>query len=141
MSQIDPLVSAFAELHLQFTRTLDRRMAEHGASLARTKLLLCLQKRGPLRGTDIADFFSQSPRTVTEAIDGLERDGLVERKSDPLDRRAKQIHITDKGIEAAARTEPLRRQIIDQTFGTLSADERAILGAILDKLSKALPSA
>jgi DNA-binding MarR family transcriptional regulator len=141
MSQIDPLVSAFAELHLQFTRTLDRRMAEHGASLARTKLLLCLQKRGPLRGTDIADFFSQSPRTVTEAIDGLERDGLVERKSDPVDRRAKQIHITDKGIDAAARTEPLRRQIIDQTFGTLSTDERASLGAILEKLSKALPSA
>jgi DNA-binding MarR family transcriptional regulator len=140
MSEIDPLVSAFAELHLQFTRTLDRRMAEHGASLARTKLLLCLQKRGPLRGTDIADFFSQSPRTVTEAIDGLERDGLVERKSDPVDRRAKQIHITDKGIDAAARTEPLRRQIIDQTFGTLSADERASLGAILEKLSKALPS-
>ena len=122
MAELDPLVSAFAELYLQLTRTLDRRMAEHGASLARTKLLLCLQKRGPLRGTDIADFFSQSPRTVTEAIDGLERDGLVERKPDPSDRRAKQIHITDKGVDAVARTEPLRRQIIvpaDRIYATI----------------------
>lgn len=138
MSDIEPLVSAYAELYLHLTRLLDRRMAEQGASLARTKLLLCLQKRGPLRGTDIADFFSQSPRTITEAIDGLERDGLVERVPDPSDRRAKLIHVTPKGIDAAAKTEPLRRQIIDQTFGTLDADEQAALSAILCKLSGAL---
>lgn len=140
MSEIDPLVVAFAELHMQLMRTLDRRMAEHGASLARTKLLLCLQKRGALRATDIAEYFNQSPRTVTEAIDGLERDGLVERKPDPSDRRAKLIQITEKGVEAVARTEPLRRQIIDQTFGTLQPDERESLGAVLEKLARALPS-
>lgn len=140
MSDIDPLVVAFAELHMHLMRTLDRRMAEHGASLARTKLLLCLQKQGPLRATAIAEFFSQSPRTVTEAIDGLERDGLVERKPDPSDRRAKLVQITSQGIDAVTRTEPLRRQIIAQTFGTLLPDERESLGAILEKLARALPS-
>jgi DNA-binding MarR family transcriptional regulator len=140
MSEIDPLVVAFAELHMQLMRTLDRRMAEGGASLARTKLLLCLQKRGPLRATAIAEFFNQSPRTVTEAIDGLERDGLVERKPDSCDRRAKLIEITAKGVEAVTRTEPLRRRIIDQTFGTLQPDERESLEAILEKLARALPS-
>ena len=140
MSDIDPLVVAFAQLHMQFMRTLDRRMAEHGASLAKTKLLLCLQKQGPLRATAIAEFFNQSPRTVTEAIDGLERDGLVERKPDASDRRAKLIQITAKGVEAVARTEPLRRQIIDQTFGMLQPDERESLGAIFEKLARALPA-
>jgi DNA-binding MarR family transcriptional regulator len=140
MSEIDPLVVAFGGLHMQLMRTLDRRMAEHGASLARTKLLLCLQKEGPLRATAIAEFFNQSPRTVTEGIDGLERDGLVERRPDPSDRRAKLIQITAKGVEAVARTEPLRRQIIDQTFGTLQPHERESLGAVLEKLSRALAS-
>ncbi|KPL66883.1 MarR family transcriptional regulator [Erythrobacter sp. SG61-1L] len=141
MSELEPLVSAYAELYLQLMRTMDRRMADQGASLARTKLLLCLQKRGPLRATDIADFFSQSPRTVTEAIDGLERDGLVERKPDPDDRRAKFINVTEKGLEAAAKTEPLRRQLIDQTFGTLDDDERATLLRLLNKASASLKSA
>lgn len=140
MKEIDPLVIAFAELHSKFMRTLDRRMAEQGASLAKTKLLLCLQNKGPLRATDIAEYFGQSPRTVTEAIDGLERDGLVERTPDASDRRAKMVHITDKGIEAAARTEPLRLQIIAQTFGTLLPDERETFGAVLEKLSHALPA-
>lgn len=138
MSDLEPLISAYAELYLHLMRTMDRRMAEQGASLARTKLLLCLQKRGPLRATDIAEFFSQSPRTVTEAIDGLERDGLVERKPDPDDRRAKFVTITPKGIEAVAKTEPLRRQLIDQTFGTLSVEERDTMLRLLSKAGASL---
>lgn len=141
MSDLEPLVSAYAELYLQLMRTMDRRMAEQGASLSRTKLLLCLQKRGPLRATDIADFFSQSPRTVTEAIDGLERDGLVERKPDPDDRRAKFISVTEKGLEAAAKTEPLRRQLIEQTFGTLDDAERETLLRLLTKAATSLKTA
>lgn len=141
MSDLEPLVSAFAELYLDLMRTVDRRMADQGASLARTKLLLCLQKRGPLRATDIAEFFNQSPRTVTEAIDGLERDGLVERKPDPEDRRAKFIHVTAKGNEAAAKTEPLRRQLIDQTFGTLTEEEQAAMLQLLKKVAANLATA
>ncbi|MFN3434510.1 MAG: MarR family winged helix-turn-helix transcriptional regulator, partial [Sphingomonas sp.] len=76
---------------------MNRRMAEQGASLARTKLLLFLDRRGPARAADIADFFDNAPRTVTEAIDGLERDGLVIRSPDAHDRRVKQVSITDRG--------------------------------------------
>lgn len=140
MSDLDDLVSAYAEFYLLLMRTADRRMACHGASLARTKLLLCLQKRGAMRGTDIAEYFSQSPRTVTEAIDGLERDGLVERRPDPSDRRAKTVHITPKGEEAAAITEPLRRQLLEQTFGALDDAERDTLAKLLKKLSETLQS-
>lgn len=139
MTDLEHVVSAYAELYLQLTRTLDRRMAEQGASLARTKLLLCLKKRGPMRATDIAEFFSQSPRTVTEAIDGLERDGLLERTPDPSDRRAKLIHVTEKGLAAAQKTEPLRREMVEQTFGVLDADEQEKLLELLRKVSSALP--
>ena len=134
MNDIDQLVGTYAEVYLQLMRTADRLMAEQGASLAQTKLLLCLKKRGPLRGSDIADFFGQSPRTVTEAIDGLERSGLVQRDPDPNDRRAKLVSITAKGLEAAAKTEPLRRQLIEQTFGVLEPAEQVELLRILRKL-------
>ncbi|MCB5425067.1 MarR family transcriptional regulator [Altererythrobacter sp. CC-YST694] len=141
MSDLEHLVTAYADLYLELMRTVDRRMAEQGASLSRTKLLLCLQKRGALRATDIAEFFNQSPRTVTEAVDGLERDGLVERKPDPEDRRAKFIHVTQKGHEAAAKTEPLRRQLIDQTFGTLTKEEQATMLRLLNKVASNLTKA
>jgi len=135
MDELEELVTAYAELYHHLMRTADRRMAEQGASLARTKLLLCLEKRGPMRATDIAEFFSQSPRTVTEAIDGLEKGGLVQRTQDPSDRRAKLVQVTPKGVEAAAKTEPVRCQLIEQTFGVLNQDERAKLAEILAKIA------
>ncbi|MCB2050427.1 MAG: winged helix-turn-helix transcriptional regulator [Novosphingobium sp.] len=138
MTDIESLVTGYVEVYRQLTRTLDQQMARNGASLARTRLLLFLIKRGPMRAIDIADFLAQAPRTVTQAIDGLERDGLVERLPDPTDRRAKQIRVTASGVDAAAKTEPMRRKIVDQTFGTLNEEEREVLQAILTKLLQSL---
>jgi DNA-binding MarR family transcriptional regulator len=138
MSDLEPLVSEYARLYLKLMRTLDRRMAEEGASLARTKLLICLQKNGPMRGTEIAEFFNQSPRTVTEALDGLEVKGLVVREQDPTDRRAKLVRITAKGEAAVRTTEPLRQRILEQTFGVLDEGERRDLHRLLEKVSGAL---
>ncbi|MCP3733639.1 MarR family winged helix-turn-helix transcriptional regulator [Sphingomonas sp. RP10(2022)] len=134
----EPLAADLFRLFLRLHRLMDRRMAEQGASLARTKLLLLLDRRGPARAADIADFFDQAPRTVTEAIDGLERDGLVVRSPDTHDRRVKQVSITDEGRRVTGETEPLRQELIDGVFGTLSEDEQARLSAMFAKMQAAL---
>lgn len=141
MAELESLIGNFAELYLRLVRVLDRRMAEEGASLARTRMLLALQKQGTMRATDLADFFNQSPRTVTEAIDGLERDGLLERTPDPSDRRAKLVSITLKGLAAVKKTEPLRRKMLEQTFGVLDRQERETLQALLERIGGALTEA
>jgi DNA-binding MarR family transcriptional regulator len=137
----DEISSEFGRLFLRLHRLMDRRMAEEGASLAATKLLLLLERQGPKRATDIADFFGQAPRTVTEAIDGLERKGLVEREPDPLDRRAKRISLTPAGATALQATQPLRLALIERVFGVLSGEEQAQLSALLGKLGQALEEA
>ncbi|RIV82179.1 MarR family transcriptional regulator [Aurantiacibacter xanthus] len=138
MSDLEDLVSAYVCLYRDLMRTLDRRMAEEGMSFARTKLLIILDRRGPMRGTAIAEYLNQSPRTVTEAIDALERDGFLRRTADATDRRAKLVEITASGVEAVRKTDPLRRQIVDQTFGVLDDGERAALQQLLDKVGGAL---
>lgn len=141
MQEIDGLVSDFGRLFFRLHRLLDRRMAAQGASLARTKLLLYLERQGPSRAIDIADLFGSAPRTVTEAIDGLERDGLVRRTPHPSDRRAKLIAITEEGRRVIESTEPLRKQLADSVFGGLDAEEREQLGRILAKLTAAMDKA
>lgn len=134
----EALAADLFRLFLRMQRLMNRRMADQGASLARAKLLLFLQKRGPARAADIADFFDQAPRTVTEAIDGLERDGLVVRTPDAHDRRVKQVSITDEGRRVTSETEPLRQEMIGDVFGTLTAEERTQLGAMFAKMQAAL---
>ncbi|GAA0663049.1 DNA-binding MarR family transcriptional regulator [Sphingomonas insulae] len=138
MAAPDHLASSLFSVFLRLHRLMNRRMADHGASLARTKLLLFLDRRGPARAADIAEFFDNAPRTVTEAIDGLERDGLVVRTADARDRRVKQVSITDEGRRVIGETEPLRQDLIEGVFGVLSADERARMGDMLGRMAKAL---
>jgi len=138
MNELDALASSYIKVYLRLMRLMDRRMAEQGASFARTKLLLLLERNGPRRSSEIAEVFGQSPRTVTEAIDALEREGLVRRDPDPEDRRAKLVSVTPEGQAAAAKTEPLRRQLIEQVFGRLSQDEQRSLNGLLDQLATGL---
>ena len=139
MSDLEPLAHELGRLFLRLHRLMDRRMAQQGASLARTKLLLFLEREGGnARAADIADFFGHAPRTVTEAIDALERDGLVRRDPDPVDRRVKRVSITDAGRAAAAATEPMRLRLVEQVFGVLDDAEQKQLGLTLSKLSQAV---
>jgi DNA-binding MarR family transcriptional regulator len=137
MTDREKVADGFGRLFLRLHRLMDRRMAAEGASLARTKLLLLLRRHGPLRAAEIAEFFGQAPRSVTEAIDALERAGMVRRDPDPNDRRGKKISITTAGQHAASATEPLRQRLVDEIFGVLDASECAELERLIGKLSAA----
>jgi DNA-binding MarR family transcriptional regulator len=138
MCQLDDLSRSFGKLFLRMHRLLDRRMAQGGASLARTKLLMFVDKEGPARAVDIAEIFGLAPRTVTEALDALERDGFIRRDPDKADRRVKRVSITEEGRRAMTATEPLRLKLTEQIFGVLDEEERASLQRIVDKLSVAV---
>lgn len=138
MQTREPLLVRYGRLYMRLHRLLDRRMAAQGASLARAKMLMFMNKHAPVHAADIAECFNLAPRTVTQAIDTMERDGLVRRVPDPADRRAKRLDITDMGRQVLEQTEPLRREIVDLAFGTLTDEEAAQLDHILAKLEDAI---
>jgi DNA-binding MarR family transcriptional regulator len=138
INALDALAMRVGRFHRDLVRIFDRRLTEQGASFARTKLLMYLEKYGPKRAADIADDFSQAPRTVTEAIDGLERQGLVQRVADASDRRVKQVSLTEAGLRAVATTKPLRLQLVERVFGVLNEAEQAHFAALLDKMTAAI---
>lgn len=113
-------------------------MSEQGISFSRHKLLGFIKTRGPVRSTDISAHFGFAPRTVTEAIDVLERDGMVRRDPDPADRRAKWVSITESGEAVIASTEPMRRSFVRKLFGALDVDERNSLLTMLNKLTETI---
>jgi DNA-binding MarR family transcriptional regulator len=136
----EQLMRNLAWVYMLLHRRIDRAMADQGASLARTKLMILIQKSGgAARAADIAEVFGQAPRTVTEALDGLERDGLIVRTPDAADRRVKRLAITEAGTRAISATEPVRRRLIDEVFDRLDGSERATLTTLLGKLLAGLP--
>jgi MarR family transcriptional regulator, organic hydroperoxide resistance regulator len=62
-------------------------------------VLLPLFEEDGLRMGELARRARLSKQTMTEMVRRLERDGLVERRTDPSDGRASLIFLTDRSLE------------------------------------------
>lgn len=75
------------------------------------------------------------PSSMVSVIDELEARGLAERRPDPADRRARQVFLTEQGEQTLKRIRSLAAGLQREFFGTLSAQERKTLHALLRKLA------
>lgn len=60
-----------------------------------------LELEDGLRLTELAARAGITAQSMGELVDDLEAKGYVERRADPNDRRAKRIHLTDRGKKNA----------------------------------------
>jgi len=132
------LAAAFRHLSALGMRVEDRLMREKGVSLAQSRLLEVIQQTARARWSDIATALGYSPRTITEALDALERDGLITRTPDPADRRAKILTITKKGARDLAAAQDVRDQIRKVFFGVLTDGEKDTLLKMLRRMREAI---
>jgi DNA-binding MarR family transcriptional regulator len=124
--------------HHQLKRVVDEAMQAAGLSLARTKVLNQLRVEGPMRQQALATCFGYAPRSITDMVDGLERDGLAERLDDPEDRRAKLVRLTPAGEFALDAALEVRGELVEHVFGVLTPADRAELVRLVDLLDAAL---
>lgn len=88
---------------------------------------------------DIAQITRTSPASVTSLLQGLERRGLVERRTERGDERSKRVHATPAGVDLIAGLEPAMTAADDTILAPLTAAERATLHALLTKITARLP--
>jgi DNA-binding MarR family transcriptional regulator len=130
----------YLELHHQLHRIVDQAMTCAGLSLARAKVLMRLSEAGPMNQATLAGLLGFAPRSVTETVDALEREGLVKRTEDEHDRRARIVTITPSGCHSLAASQVVRCKAMDQIFGVLTATERARFAALLTTIRTSLVS-
>jgi DNA-binding MarR family transcriptional regulator len=70
-----------------------------------------------------------------QMIDELERKGLVERKIDPDDRRARKLYVTERGAALRGRLRPSLLAAQGRLLAPLSPDEQT---ALLDMLVRVI---
>ena len=98
------------ETHKHLTRELEAELeTEHGLGISSMELLsrLARSKDRMMRLTVLADAAGLSLSRVSRILDGLEDRGLIERRADDVDTRAKNAHLTPDGfdlVRAALRT-------------------------------------
>ncbi|MCU1477574.1 MAG: transcriptional regulator [Subtercola sp.] len=88
---------------------------------------------------DIAQMTRTSAASVSSLLQGLERRGLVERRTESGNERSKRVYPTTAGVELIAGFEASMAAADDTILAPLDEAERATLHALLTKVTSVLP--
>lgn len=116
---------------------MHRRTELPGAlSPARASTLYTLVERGPQRLGALAAGERVSQPAMTQIVQALEADGLVERAPDPADGRATRIAITAAGRALSGERIAARAATIAAVLTTLDADDAGAIARALPALER-----
>jgi MarR family transcriptional regulator, transcriptional regulator for hemolysin len=72
----------------------DQRAAQFGITRAQWVVLVRLDRSEGLKQSELAEILELQPISLTRLLDKLCDSGLIERRGDPIDRRAKRLFLT-----------------------------------------------
>ncbi len=131
-------VTVAARLNLivgRLMRTI-RQHAAAGLTPSQLSALVTVDERGPLRISALASQESLGAPAATRVVASLEEAGLVTRSSDPDDKRASLISLTEVGGETLKVLRKERATGLGAQLDALSESERRLLERALPVLEK-----
>ena len=128
----------FLRAHAALTRELGARLeAEHGLTMSDFDVLIQLYHapEHAMKRIDIARQVLLTPSGITRLLDGLERCGLVAKRSCETDARVSYAVLTEEGLRKVEEARQSHHADIDELFGAaLAPQEREQLGELLARL-------
>lgn len=115
------------------------RMAEAGLDLTPVQFaaLATLRDRPDVDQATLAGLIAHDRATIGGVLDRLQAKGLVDRRMDPADRRARLVRLTEAGAELLARALPLVERLQDEILAGLSPAERAVFVELAARVAAA----
>jgi MarR family transcriptional regulator for hemolysin len=124
-----------ARLARVWRRKADQTLLAHGLSEATAHPLLILSRGGSnLRQGVLAEEMGLEGPSVVRLIDLLAAEGLVERREDPTDRRAKILHLTPLGEAKADEIKRVMRRLRSALMKNIAPDELAVTFDVLRRI-------
>jgi DNA-binding MarR family transcriptional regulator len=134
----------FLRAHAALTRELGARLeADHGLTMSDFDVLIQLYhaEGHAMRRIDIARSVLLTASGITRLLDGLERCGLVAKRSCETDARVSYAVLTDEGLRKVEEARNSHNADIDELFGSrLAPEERQQLADLLGRLPLAQTS-
>ena len=112
------------------------RIADLGLSNAQANTLRAVLERPGVGLRELSRTLGTDPMNVKRLADGLEAEGLLESRVDPLDRRLRLLFASDKGRQAGAE---IVRRALDwsETLNRIvGAEDAAAVLRTLDRLER-----
>jgi len=114
----------------------DQVLSSFGTRHGRFNLLMMLKHcaLGKATPAKLAEKTGVTRATITGLVDGLEKEGLVERCPDPENRRSIQVKLTNAGQKFLDKVRPGYCRWFTSVVEPLNQDERKLLLGLLEKI-------
>jgi MarR family transcriptional regulator for hemolysin len=119
----------------------DQKARQFGMTRAKWAVLFRLERAEGLKQAELADILEVQPITLTRLIDRLCESGLIERRSDPSDRRAKRLFLTPAAKPVMERLSVVSEKMMANVLAGLDQRERKAMVASLTTIKNNLREA
>ncbi len=110
------------------------RVRQLGLTRAQAAVLIHLDRNEGINQVSLAQLMELEPITLVRLLDRLQTAGLIERRPDPTDRRARILYLTAGARPLLARIWALADEVRDEATTGFSGAERAALVASLRRM-------
>lgn len=116
----------------------DQYMKPLGITRAQWWVLAHLSRHDGMMQTQLADVLEVGKASLGDVIESLESGGWVDRRPDPMDKRAKRVYLTRAAQGLIKRMTTLEVEFNDLIFADLTPQERSTLVNALLKVKHAI---
>jgi DNA-binding MarR family transcriptional regulator len=143
--QSEPILPPIGFLLKDATRLLRRRFEREIQGMpmtpAQLQVIAQLSRHEGIGQAGLAARLDIEPMTLSRHVDRMEAAGLVERRQDPNDRRARRLFTTEKSRELLAPMRAQAEEVYGQALTGVSPEARASFVAVLETIIRNLSAA
>jgi len=127
----DSAGSLIADVSRLMRRAFDERARTIGVTRQQWQMLTYLARNEGINQGGLAYLMEVEPITLCRMVDRLQDSDLVERRSDPADRRAWQLFLTTHGRSQLEQLRPLAEGLYDEAMAGIDEKEQVAMIAAL----------
>ena len=123
------------ELSRRYVQRFEVRAREISLNLAQCKVLVRLDKNEGVSQARLAELAEVDAMTMVRLLDRMEADGLLERRPDPADRRARCLYLTAKAKPILSEIWRLTEETRAELFAGVNKADRDLFMTVLERLN------
>ncbi len=118
-----------------YNAVAERVKVQAGVGAGHFELLRYVRDHPDARVADLASAFAIGVGTTSKIVDRMEKEGWLERRPNPANRRSSLLSLTPEGESVVSRAEPAWQAAIQELIGgTVTPEELTALSRVLDAL-------
>jgi DNA-binding MarR family transcriptional regulator len=134
MEQVRIFGFLLKDIQRLYVRLFEQRVPQLGVTFTQCKVLVLLSRNEGTTQAKLAEVSETEPMTLVRVLDRMERDGWIERRADPSDRRAYRLYLKPASSPVLAEVLRIGEKIRAEALAGLSSEQREQLMNMLEQV-------